>query len=56
MNKQQRFRIVCLYPDDTFVVQERMEDGSWMEAHRCLGHAANGLNEAHKWIDERREQ
>lgn len=56
MMKQEKYRIVCLYPGDIFTVQERMSDGSWMEAHLCLGHAADGLNEARRWIDERSDE
>lgn len=56
MTKQQKYRIVCIYPGDTFTVQEKTSDGSWMEAHRCAAKGAEGLTQARKWIDERTEQ
>lgn len=44
-----KYRIVCSL-DDTWVVQERMSDGSWMSVHHCELKAEQGYYEAKAWI------
>lgn len=43
------YRIVCSL-EDTWVVQERMSDGSWMSVHHCELKAEQGYYEAKAWI------
>lgn len=55
MAKQDKYSIVCLWPSEIWIVQERTPDGDWMEAHRCLSKKQEGLDEAYKWINEQEQ-
>ncbi len=51
MDKKQH-RLVCLFPTDTWVVQERMPSGDWMAVHNCTEKGREGYTEAKKWMEE----
>lgn len=56
MNK--RYRIVCEYPSDRWIVQEMVMDecyGSWMSAHHCTAKGKEGYEEAKQWINEQKD-
>lgn len=55
MSKQEKYRIVCEYPSDKWVVQERMPNGDWMSAHHCTDKGKEGYEEAKKWIEKQPE-
>ena len=52
MDKKKKYRIVCLFPSATWVVQERMPSGDWMTAHTCTAKGWEGYTEAKKWMEE----
>ena len=45
------YRIVCTWPDEEWLVQERISTG-WMEVHRCVGKKQNGYDEAKNWLKD----
>ena len=51
-----KYRIVCEYPADTWIVQERVYGsewaGGWMEVHRCELKSEKGYYEAKAWIKQ----
>jgi len=54
MNK--KYRIVCTWPQEEWLVQERIEKtdhtADWMTAHHCIGKRWDGYNEAKQWLKE----
>lgn len=56
MENKKQYQIVCLYPTDTWIVQERMPNGEWMEAHRSFKKRQDGLTDCENWIKEQEEK
>lgn len=50
------YRIVCTWPDEEWLVQERIEKddhtADWMEVHRCTEKGEEGYKVIKKWIKD----